>query len=83
MTTKAARRLLLLYLAALTIALMYPGVLPFNRVDPRVLGMPFVVFWSAAWVALGAIALGLLEWAITRDERAAERRRPTRPTGMP
>jgi hypothetical protein len=50
------------FFAAYTLALTWPGVLPFNRVHPLVLGMPFNMFWVALWVALGGIAL----WAIDR-----------------
>ena len=81
MSVKAARGLVVLYLAALAIALTFPGVLPFNRVYPFVLGMPFVIFWSAAWVALGVATLGLLERAVAREEREAGRRPVNRPTG--
>ncbi|QGQ44996.1 DUF3311 domain-containing protein [Metabacillus sediminilitoris] len=28
-----------------------------NRVEPYILGIPFVVFWSAAWLVLTSICL--------------------------
>ncbi len=68
MSVRAARTLVIVYLVALTIALTWPGVLPFNRVRPLVLGLPFALFWSALWVAIGAVFLLILERAITREE---------------
>ncbi|MCI0432590.1 MAG: DUF3311 domain-containing protein [Gemmatimonadetes bacterium] len=79
MTLRAARWLVILYLVALAVALTFPAVVPFNRVRPHILGMPFVMFWSAAWVALGAIVLFVLERAESRRERAGERRVDSEP----
>jgi hypothetical protein len=46
--------------AALTI------VVPFvNRLEPRILGLPFILAWILAWVALTPVFL----WAVGRVER--------------
>jgi hypothetical protein len=46
--------------AALTI------VVPFvNRLEPRILGLPFILAWILAWVALTPAFL----WAVGRVER--------------
>jgi hypothetical protein len=45
-----------------TIALSWPGVLPFNRARPFILGMPFSMAWVTLWVVLG----GLVLWAVDR-----------------
>lgn len=58
------------YFLLYTVFLTYPGVLPFNRIRPLVLGLPFVLFWVAAWVGLGCVVLLLLHLS----ERAADRR---------
>lgn len=47
-TPPAARRryaLHALVYAAIVLGLLWPVVLPFNRVEPLVFGMPFVMFW--------------------------------------
>jgi len=42
--------------------LMLVFALPFvNRVEPVILGLPFVLFWIAAWVALTPLALFLAD----------------------
>lgn len=43
------------------IAITYPGITPFNRIRPLVLGLPFVFFWVALWVVLGFIMLLLVD----------------------
>jgi hypothetical protein len=52
MSPRGARRLTMAFFLAYTIALTYPGVLPFNRARPFVLGVPFTLFWVALWVVL-------------------------------
>ncbi len=77
MTTRAARWLVFAYLAAYTIFLVYPGILPFNRSHPLVLGMPFVMVWVSSWVLLGVLVSWVLERATTRAEDAAAHGRDT------
>jgi len=46
------------------------GVLPFlgffvgiffaNRVEPYVLGLPFIMFWIAMWVVLTSVIMGII-----------------------
>lgn len=44
------------------------GALPFvNRIHPVVFGLPFVLFWILAWVALTPVFLWLADRAIRRD----------------
>lgn len=41
-------------------ALTQPGYVLFgNRVEPFVLGLPFVLFWSVGWIALTFVVLAL------------------------
>ncbi|WP_101295700.1 hypothetical protein [Halegenticoccus soli] len=50
-TTRAQRRRYLAHALVYALGLslvVWPGVLPFNRVEPLVLGLPFVFFWTAA-----------------------------------
>lgn len=57
---------LLLFLVAVT----WPGMVPFNRVRPLVLGLPFSMAWVAFWLVLG---IGVL-WLVDAVERRGGRR---------
>jgi hypothetical protein len=71
MTVRSARRIVFIVLALYTLVLTWPGMLFFNWVEPRVLGLPFVMFWIALWVVLVGVALALLNAAETRAEDTA------------
>lgn len=48
------------------IAMVWPGALLANRIEPFVLGLPFMFFWYVAWVFimfLGLVALYVVEYA--------------------
>lgn len=64
MRTTGGRLVFWIYLVASLIAITWPGMLPFDRIRPFVLGLPFSLFWVALWVALGGFAL----WAVDRFE---------------
>lgn len=55
----------------MTIALVYPGYVPFNRIRPFILGLPFALFWQILWL-LGAIALlsGVYLWERAHQGRS-------------
>jgi hypothetical protein len=74
MSVAAARRLVFGVLAMYVVMLTWPGVVPFNRIEPRVLGLPFIMIWISAWVVLTGVALALLHAAETRAEARAELR---------
>ncbi len=40
----------------MAIALTFPGVAPFNTIEPFVLGVPFVFAWYLFWV-LGSLVI--------------------------
>ena len=58
------------------------GVLPFlgffvgiifaNRVEPYVLGMPFILFWVVLWVVLTAVVMGAI-YALDPTNKEGER----------
>jgi Protein of unknown function (DUF3311) len=52
-------------IAAVPIAALTVAVPLVNRVEPRILGLPFVLCWIAAWVLLAPAFL----WTIGRLER--------------
>jgi hypothetical protein len=47
-------------IAALTIAVPFV-----NRVEPRILGLPFILVWLSAWVVLTPVFL----WGVGRVEK--------------
>jgi len=53
------------------------GGVPFaNRVEPYVLGLPFLLFWIVAWVVGTSAITGLIYVLDQRYDRARERRDP-------
>ncbi len=58
------------WLAALPALCMLGGVPFANRVEPFVLGLPFLLFWILLWVVLTSAIMGLI-YAL--DEAAARR----------
>jgi hypothetical protein len=70
MTVRTARLVVFTYTILYAIVLLYPGILPFNRMRPFVFGMPFVLVWVSSWVGLGVIVLYFLERATAREEES-------------
>lgn len=73
MTVRSARRLTVAWIVAATVLLTWPGIVPFNRIEPRIFGLPFVMIWVASWVVIGFVVLAIVDRAVTRAERAAGR----------
>jgi hypothetical protein len=67
MRPRTSRGLLVAFFAAYAIFTMYPGALPFNRIRPMILGLPFPIAWISGWVAASGIALW---WAWRLDSRS-------------
>lgn len=65
---KFRTRVVIGYLFAFMIAVTWPGTVPFNRFEPQVLGLPFNLAWSAAWVLLGFVLLLWLDRAVSQAE---------------
>ncbi|MEE2898705.1 MAG: DUF3311 domain-containing protein [Gemmatimonadota bacterium] len=61
MSLKTARALTIAYLALMTISVTWPGLLPFARIEPLILGLPFSMAWIAGWVAGSVVVLYLLD----------------------
>lgn len=49
---------MLVYFAVCTLAMVWPGALIANRIEPMVLGLPFFIFWYVAWIF--ALFVGLV-----------------------
>lgn len=78
MSVRFARALTLAYLVAYACAVTWPGMLPFNRIQPLILGLPFSMVWIAIWIIGGCLVLWMLDHV---ESSARERRRPTPHTG--
>jgi hypothetical protein len=61
MSLRAARTLTAVYFTAMTVFVTWPGLVPFARIRPLVLGLPFSMAWIAGWVALSVLVLFLLD----------------------
>jgi uncharacterized protein DUF3311 len=61
MRLKTARRLTGVYFVSALIAVTWPGLVPFSRIEPLVLGLPFSMAWIAAWVACSVLVLFMLD----------------------
>jgi len=48
---------MLLYFSVCTLAMVWPGALIANRIDPMIMGLPFFFFWYVAWVFVMFIGL--------------------------
>ena len=61
MSLTAARTLAGAYFIAMLLSVTWPGMVPFARVEPFILGLPFSLAWIAAWIAGSVIVLFLLD----------------------
>jgi len=51
------RRGAALFFILFVLAVIWPGIVPFNRFEPQILGLPFVMFWIALWVFASFLVL--------------------------
>lgn len=61
MSLKTARILAGTYFTLMAVVVTWPGMVPFGRVRPLVLGLPFSLFWVAAWITVSVAVLYLLD----------------------
>ena len=50
MKLRIVRRGVVAFFLLFVLAVIWPGMLPFNRIQPLVFGLPFSMFWIALWV---------------------------------
>jgi hypothetical protein len=77
MSLRTARALTAVYFTAMTVFVTWPGLVPFARIRPLVLGLPFSMAWIAAWVAASVVVLFLLDRVERRYRRTAPDGRTT------
>ncbi len=51
------------------LAMIWPGALLGNRIEPFVIGLPFMFFWYVLWVFLLFLGLIAYYWLEQRGER--------------
>ncbi|HEX2174945.1 MAG TPA: hypothetical protein VHG70_03450 [Nocardioidaceae bacterium] len=54
-----------IYFLVCTVAMIWPGAVVANRIEPIILGLPFLFFWYVAWVFMvfvGTLVLYRLEY---------------------
>lgn len=61
------------YFILMLVAVTFPGYVPFNRIRPFVIGLPFSLFWQVLWISGSVAILALVYWA-ERGERGVSRR---------
>ena len=72
MTLRTARRLTGAYLVFALIAVTWPGMTPFARIEPLVLGLPFSMAWIAGWIAGVVVVLALRDRVEKRNRDGGE-----------
>ena len=74
MSLRAARALTAVYFVLMLVFVTWPGLVPFARVRPLVLGLPFSMAWIAAWIAGSVVVLQLLDGVERRYREAGDPR---------
>ncbi len=82
MKQRVVPALAIIYFLAMLVAVTYPGYVPFNRIRPFVLGMPFSLFWQLIWINGAVLVLGgVFIWDKARRRKRRGYERPTQATG--
>ncbi len=66
MKPRAVRTAVVAFLIVDGVLGMWPGLVPFNRIRPLVLGLPFVMAWLTLLLILVGVALLVMELAVRR-----------------
>jgi hypothetical protein len=61
-----------LFFLSFVVAVTWPGMLPFNRIHPLVVGLPFSMFWIALWVFVSFLVLLVVDQVEGRNRRGEE-----------
>ena len=72
MSVRWVRRGAALFFLLFAVAVTWPGMVPFNRISPTILGLPFSMAWIALWVILSFLVLLFVDWAEGRARRDRE-----------
>lgn len=84
MTKRLVPALAVTYFIAMALAVTYPGYVPFNRIHPFVLGMPFALFWQLLWIVGAVLVLAaVFLWESRGGAQERSRRTAAREDGPP
>ena len=72
MNVRWVRRGAALFFLLFVLAVTWPGMLPFNRIHPMVLGLPFSMFWIALWVFCSFLVLLVVDRVEGRDREGKD-----------
>ena len=61
MSLRTARALAVAYFVLAMVAVTWPGLVPFARIEPLIFGLPFSMAWIAAWISGSVVVLYLLD----------------------
>ncbi len=69
MSLRWTRRAVAAFLIFFAVVATWPGILLFNRVEPRILGMPFIMAWHAGLLLLTLVVLYLAHRVESRERK--------------
>ncbi len=69
MSLRWTRRAVAAFLIVFAVVATWPGILLFNRVEPRILGMPFIMAWHAGLLLLTLVVLYLAHRVESRERK--------------
>ena len=70
MTPRTARRLAAAFVMLFAVAVTWPAMTWFNRVEPKVFGLPLNMAWIAFWLILDVLVLWMVDVVERRGGRA-------------
>jgi hypothetical protein len=72
LSVRWVRRAAALFFLLFALAVTWPGMIPFNRIRPTILGLPFSMAWIALWVVLSFLLLLLVDWVEGRARKGGD-----------
>jgi len=73
MSPPSVRKGAAIFFILFALAVTWPGMIPFNRIEPLVLGLPFSMFWIAIWILLSFFVLLVVDRAEGKREEEGGR----------
>jgi hypothetical protein len=70
----AARAFAGVYFTLMLVFVTWPGLVPFARVQPLILGLPFSMAWIAGWIAGSVVVLTAVDRVEARYRAAGDPR---------
>jgi len=58
---RTVRRVAWGFLVVNVLAVIWPGLTPVNRVEPKIFGLPLVMVWLGAWIVATLLVLVWIE----------------------